>query len=384
MTISHRATGAAVFGANSITPVIPASAQAGDMLLLLVAGKPYNAGVSVSGWTQLSTFTDGTVAAGTDVGSMFVTAWYKEHDGSEANPTVTEGSPTWSIVGALIMVFSKSAGDTWNTPAMVGGGDATAGTGFSVTAASNPGVTAGDACVSFAGFRSDAATPCSTHLVATQTGVTFSNTHDPATDPETTSGGDMGMCVNRATVSGTGSAAPVIAATLAASHTGSAGFIRLRITPPSPTRGQVSWAETEAPFLATRGLCSWAEAEAPIAPTRGLLSWAETEAPGVPTRGLFSWAETEAPFLATRGLFSWAEAEAPIAPTRGLLSWAETEAPLVPTRGAVSWAEVETLFSPTRGLVSWVEAEAPAAEEGRRALHGWQTWLINVLGGRQP
>src|SRR5262245_49240171 len=198
MAISFRATGTALFGTTNISPAIPASTAAGDMMLLLVGGKPYNAGVSVSGWTQLSTFSDGTTAAGNDLGSMFVTAWYKQHSGSESNPTITAGSPAWNVVGGLIMVFQKGGSDSWSTPVMVGGGDASSGTGFSVTAGSNPGVTAGDFLISWLAAMSDACTPCSTHLVATQTGSTFSNTHDPTTDPETMTGGDMGMCVNRA------------------------------------------------------------------------------------------------------------------------------------------------------------------------------------------
>lgn len=236
VAIAFRATGSASFGINSITPVIPTAQVVGDMMLLLVAGKPYDGAVSVSGWTQLTEYTDGTVAAGVDVGSMQVTAWWKEATADpETNPTMAEGTPAWNVFGGLVMVFSKAAGESWATPVIVGGGDSTAGTAFSVTGEANPGVTTGDACVSFAGFPSDAATPLTTHIVATQAGVTFTNTHDPATDPETVSGGDMGMCVNRATVSGTGSAAPVIAGTLAAAHTGSAAFIRLRVQPANQT-----------------------------------------------------------------------------------------------------------------------------------------------------
>jgi hypothetical protein len=206
------------------------------MMLLLVVGKPFNGdhSVDVAGWTQLAEFTDGVVAAGVDVGSMQATAYWKECSASESNPTLTEGATLWNVFGAFVMSFSKDASEAWEAPVIVGGGDSSAGTGFSVTAGSDPGVVAGDVCVCFAGFRSDAATPCSTHLVATQTGVTFGNTHDPATDPETTAGGDLGMCVNWATVTGTGSAAPVLAATLAAAHTGAAAFIRLRVAAGTP------------------------------------------------------------------------------------------------------------------------------------------------------
>jgi hypothetical protein len=241
MAITHLGTSATVFGVNDITPTIAGSPSAGAMMILLVGGKPYNStfgGSMAPGWTSLSTFTDGTVAASAaDLGSMFVTAWWKEHDGSEADPLVDEGGTVWNVVGALVMSFSKGGGEVWETPVIVGGGDATAGTGFSVTTGSNPGISANDHVVSFAAFRSDAATPCSSHLDVTATGCTFTDTHDPATDPETTTGFDMGMCVTRSVcTAGPSSAAPVLAATLAASHTGSAACIRLRATtPPAAT-----------------------------------------------------------------------------------------------------------------------------------------------------
>jgi hypothetical protein len=301
------------------------------MMLLLVGGKPFNGGIGANpvgqGWTQLGVYTNGTTAAGVDVGSMVVTAFYKEHSGSESNPTVTEGSPTWNVFGALVMVFQKDATDTWDTPVDRGGGDSSAGTGFSVTTASNPGITAGDAVVSFGAFRSDAATPCSSHLVATATGVTFGNTHDPGTDPETTTGGDMGMCVNRATVTGTASAAPVIAATLAASHTGSAMLIRLRVTENNDRRYQVSFAELEVPTAPRRYLVSFAELEVPNAPRRYQMSFAELEIPNADRRYQVSFAELEIPTAPRRYQLSWAELELPDGARRYLLSFAELEIP---------------------------------------------------------
>jgi hypothetical protein len=332
MAISHRATGTPVFSANSFTPGIPAGAAAGDMMLLLVAGKPYNAGYSVTaGWTQLGVYTDGTVAAGVDVGSMQVTAFWKEHDGSESNPTVTEGSPTFNSFGGLIMVWQKGAGDIWETPVDVGGGDNSAGTGFSVTGGSDPGIVANDVVTSFGAFRSDAATPCTTHLVQTATGVTFTDTHDPATDPETTGGGDMAMCVNRATVTGTSSAAPVIAATLAAAHTGSAMLIRLRVS--TDRRYQMSFAEFEVPNAPRRYRLSFAEFEVPTAPRRYQMSFTELEIPNADRRYRMSFAEFEIPTAPRRYQMSFAEFEIPTSPRRYQMSFAELEVPDAPAGG---------------------------------------------------
>jgi hypothetical protein len=226
------------FQANSNTGNGWVGAAAGDMLIMLVGGKPYNGAVSldIPGYQRIGNtrFTDGTTAAGTDSGSMFVEAWWREWDGIEAFPQLVEGVPAWNVTYQGTMGFRKDPSETWDTPVIVGGGDATSGTGFSVTAGSNPGIVTGDHCITFAAFMSDACTPCASHITPTATGVTFTNTHDPATDPETTTGGDMGMCQTRSTVSGTASAAPVLAATLAAAGTGSAALIRLRVTAAIP------------------------------------------------------------------------------------------------------------------------------------------------------
>lgn len=245
MAIAHRSTSAVTFGANGFN-VSASSPSVGDMMILLVAGKPYNSAVSTVGsgstgeWNFLGTFTDGTVAAGVDVGSMFVSAWWMVYDGTNATVSVVEGTPAWNVVGALVMTFSKGASENWDTPVIVGGGDNTAGTGFSVTTGSVS-LAAGDHTVTIGAFRSDAATPTSSSTRPTLSGITFSHTVDPATDPETTTGGDMGMSITRSSVfSGSATGAATLAATLAASHTGSAAMIRLRATASGPTEHQGS------------------------------------------------------------------------------------------------------------------------------------------------
>lgn len=105
---------------------------------------------------------------------------------------------------------------------------------------------------------------------------------------------------------------------------------------------------------------------AAILATRGLISWAEQETPFVATRGFISWTELEAPLAPTRGLISWTELESPLAPTRGLASWTELEVPSIasPTRGLVSQTEFETSVVATRGLISWVEFQSPDVSSG--------------------
>lgn len=238
MAIAHRATGSGSASSNTQSFAIPAAQVTGDMMLLIVVGKPFDSGMSVAtaGWASLGSFAPGTTAAGTDLGSMKAQVWWKEATSdAETNPTLDESATLWNVVGGLVVVFSKDVGDAWATPVFVGGGDDDNGTAVSLVCNSNPGIVTGDHCVSFFGAGSDASTPCSSHVTPTATGVTFTNTHDPATDFETIAGGDMGMCVTRSTVSGTASAAPVLTATLAAAGRTAGGLVRLRVGAALPT-----------------------------------------------------------------------------------------------------------------------------------------------------
>ena len=227
MTISIRATGTYTSGTANLTPAIPAGATAGDMMICAYGTKPYSDAPTINnGWTSFGSATDGTVAAGVDVGSMQTRIFYKEHTGTESNPTVT--NTTNNVSGAVIIVFQKGAGTSWAAMAGAGGGDNTAGTGFSVTASANPGITVGDMLVAYAAIRSDAGTQSAIGITATSATIA-AFTESPAADLATTSGGDMAMSGGYATcTAGTATAAPVYASTLAAAHTGSMFLVRLR------------------------------------------------------------------------------------------------------------------------------------------------------------
>ena len=227
MAISIRATGSYVSGVANLTPVIPTAQLNGDMMLCFYGTKPYNDAPTINqGWTDLGNATDGVVAAGVDVGSMQTRVFYKvATSDAETDPTITNS--TNNVSGAVIIVFSRG-GSAWATPLGVGGGDNSAGTAFSVTVSSDVGHTTGDMVVAYAAIRSDAGTQSSISI--TITGCTMGTfTESPTADLVTTSGGDMAMSGGYIPVdSGTSTAAPVYASTLAASHTGSAFEVRLR------------------------------------------------------------------------------------------------------------------------------------------------------------
>src|SRR3989304_10550139 len=164
MAVSLRAVGTYTRATANLTPGIPAGAVTGDMMLCFYGTKPYSDAPTINqAWNTYGSATDGTVAAGVDVGSMQVRVFWKKHTGSETNPTITNG--TNNVSGCVIIVFQNATG-SWEI-AGAGGGDNTAGTGFSVTAGRNPGITSGDMLVSFVALRSDAATPAGSGVTAT-------------------------------------------------------------------------------------------------------------------------------------------------------------------------------------------------------------------------
>lgn len=230
MAIGFRATGTWLDSTGNLTVAIPAGTAAGDLMVLFYGTKPYNDAPTIDqSWINAGAATDGTVAAGIDVGSMQARIFYKIHTGTETNPIVTNA--TNSISSGVIVSFSKDPAKNWDL-AFGGGGDNTAGTAFSATT-SNISLTVNDWVASFITTRSDAGTVGT--FTTTASGITFGAFNSqPATGFTTTGGGDMSARsgYNIVTV-GTATAPITVAATLGAAHTGSMFLVRMReVDPP--------------------------------------------------------------------------------------------------------------------------------------------------------
>lgn len=241
MALSWKGDAALTVGQTaSFAPAMPTHA-AGDMLLALWTGKPFDATVTVStsGWTLLIEGASGTTAAGVDLGSMKGAVWYKEATSSaETAPTFTEGATAWNVAGGGVVAWQKDGGQVWVTPVAAGGADEDLGANVSITTTSDPGVTSGDGIQINFGVCSDASAPLTAGPTITQTGVTFGAVTKDR-DQESTAGGDHAMITGHCVVSsGTGSAAPVIGGTVADSGSPRwiGSVIRLRQeTPPAAT-----------------------------------------------------------------------------------------------------------------------------------------------------
>lgn len=230
MAIGFRATGAWANTTGNITVTLPTGVVAGDLMVMFYGTKPFNDVPTINNsWINAGAATDGTVAAGTDVGSMQARIFYKIHSGTETAPTVTNA--TNNVSSAVIVAFSKDPAKNWDL-AFGGGGDNTAGTGFSaVTPAISLAVN--DWVASFITTRSDAGTIGT--FTTTASGMTFGAfVSQPTAGYVTTSGGDMSARSGYNTVTaGTATTAITVAATLGAAHTGSMFLVRMReVDPP--------------------------------------------------------------------------------------------------------------------------------------------------------
>jgi hypothetical protein len=119
MAIAARAAGTWAVLTASTAITIPAGATSGDRMYLLASWKDFSITASVAGWTEIVEYADGSIATGNGVGSMKVGCWYKDHSGTESNPTLTFSTTTGLLAAAVIVVFAKDGSESWETPTFV-------------------------------------------------------------------------------------------------------------------------------------------------------------------------------------------------------------------------------------------------------------------------
>jgi len=217
-------------GTTAPTVAYPASIAAGDYLLMAVVNRP-NAStptIPAGGWTQLATVTGGAGSEAAGTGVIRVTVFGREAVGTESG-SVTLAITSGTSCGAVIWRSTKTTGKNWDA-ATATGSDNSAGTAFSVTFGTDPGVTAGDLVFVAAGSSEDTATWASEAL--SQTGMTYGALTEH-TDTAVSTGNDCRIIVcQHAVTSGTSSAAGTFTATAsstnAANTAGAAVMIRLR------------------------------------------------------------------------------------------------------------------------------------------------------------
>jgi hypothetical protein len=231
MTITITA-GAWAVGTTSVAPSLPATPQAGDVHVMFVGAKPYNAAIGTpTNWTPITNTdgTNGTTANGADVGSVVVKSFYRIwQSGDTATPSsaITSGNTALGVIHR----FRPTAGSSIDTPVGQKGFDVSSGTNYAATMGADIGITANDAVVSYTylpGNNSTFGTP-----TLSATGVTFGVvTENPATEGTTAGGLDCEASASTALPSaGPSSTAAVVGWTLSVAQTGMSNLIRIRET----------------------------------------------------------------------------------------------------------------------------------------------------------
>lgn len=234
MTIAFGAQGttpsgttASITGTTSVTPAAPASMATGDYIVIAVWNRPGTViPLAPVGWRLIRTFSGGGGTEGLDAGPIRVTLLGRKKTAAwSAMPAITITGGTSAMAQAFRYTNSTSYWDIASTTAE----DTTAATTWSGTGAADPGLTAGDMVLVFAGATSD--TPTWSAQAVTATGVSAWGTVAERSEPKTTQGNDIGGYVSQHPVNtGTSSAAPVASAT-ASTGTGATGsmiILRLR------------------------------------------------------------------------------------------------------------------------------------------------------------
>lgn len=256
--------GLAAIAAQTISPAYPTGVTVGDCLILTRACKP-DTGVLLApaGWTLLDERAGGAGVFGSDTGPLRMARYWREATGTETGTLPCDTAPgTVDIQQAVITRYTKAAGTTWDV-AGSGGVDSTTNTDWTVTAATNPGITAGDVVEVALSWPTDAARTWSAETL-TATGATIGPVMVPLVFASTSLGADMATRLHAfGCTAGTATAPPVYNATVngGTNIAGPTSMVRLRetpsggpatvsLSPASMTLGAVPVAATPGPVTA--------------------------------------------------------------------------------------------------------------------------------------
>ena len=247
MAISLVATGAWARVVTDLgTVTIPGTPAAGDRMFLFGSWKDWAITVSVSGWTEITSFADGTVNAGNGTGSVKVACWYRDWQVGDLVATLDYSSaPTeghW-----VIQNWTKGASEHWSTPTFVTAAVA-ANDPWSATSSSTITILDGSVVFSLVGLRDDSTTIARGADDIDDDGtptVTWNGNvvESPATHFNSTTGLDMsGDLVHRLVTTGASGVNLTTAGNPAAAETGACLWVHEGLAPDVTGSGGITVA----------------------------------------------------------------------------------------------------------------------------------------------
>ena len=139
-----------VFGTTSSTPGTIASTQSGDVGYIFVASKRSGSGTQPSpptNWTELLNVEAGaTGGSGADNGPVRIQVFKRvsaSNDLFSTMPAVTRSNTTGAVIATYARVWRPGAGEAIED-SVFAGSDTSAGTAYSITTSSPPGLATGD------------------------------------------------------------------------------------------------------------------------------------------------------------------------------------------------------------------------------------------------
>lgn len=239
MAVSLNATG--TWGADvgsGFLPPIPGTPVAGDRMFAWLIWKNVSAVANtLAGWTLLTQFSDGAVASGNGTGSMTIACHYRDWQSGDGTPSFTLTAAA-GIGARVIQVWSKAAGETWDTPTFKTAAWPVTATNQTINASSSGAVPDNAVVMCGLGFRNDLAaiTRTTTSLDASPA-LTWNGNYveSPAAHFTTTSGNDMACDLGYRLVT-TGHAATTLStqATISTVETGAILWVMQDVTSAPP------------------------------------------------------------------------------------------------------------------------------------------------------
>jgi hypothetical protein len=263
---------------------IPGTPAAGDRMFVFATWKAFGTTAQITApqaWTEITEFADGAVAAGANVGSVKVGAWYRDWVSGDGNPTL-DFSVSPAPAFAVCQVWQKAASDSWDAPTFVTQ-VITAATPFSATSSATLTVKDGAVVFCLTGLRDDSATWTRDSNTALDDdgspAVTWNGNvvESPAAHGTTTTSNDLAVdLVHRMVTTGAAGVNLTTTGTPAAAETGAALWVHQGIT---------SVPATNAAAGVATGTGSAEGNDASLAPTGGIATGTGAAANATVTTG---------------------------------------------------------------------------------------------------
>lgn len=232
MAISLKTAGtwATLFNTSTNSPALVGTPAAGDRTFVFWAWRDYSTTISPpAGWTEITEFADGTVTSGSGLGSVKVSAAYRDWVSGDGNPTFTF-SANVTVATRTVMLWTKGAGDTWDTPTFVTGAWPATSTTQTLNASSTTTVPSGAVVMCLLGLRNDEATFTRATDAIKDSGaaITWNGNYveSPSAHSTSTSGDDIAADLgHRFVTTGASGVTLQTSATLSTAETGSALWV---------------------------------------------------------------------------------------------------------------------------------------------------------------